>query len=150
MDIRGNHTLLTLHVVESKRRIFPPSLLPESSTLAFHFSCCFLGCGRCCHSYVDRLIIQCMNAYSQCQGLFQNQPCGKQYQGWRGREVDWRKTRWNKELQKDCFIIFFPSKLLEAPGFVPPCELPSLELPKYFRRAWVDLHRGRFIYRLQC
>lgn len=134
--------------MKSKRRIFPPSLVLESSTLAFHFSCCSFSCGGCCQSYVDHLIIKCMTAYSECQGLFQNQPCGKWHQRGREKEVDLlgRNTLEQGTIERS-FYCFIPSKLLEATGFVPPHELPSAA-PLFLRRASVGLHRGRCIYRL--
>lgn len=104
-----------------------------------------MGCGGCCHSYVDHLIIQCMNAYTEPQGLFQNQSCGKWYQRGRGREKDWRKTHWNKELQKG-FIFFFPSESLGATGFVPPYELPSPVLPSTSEELrWICTKAGASI-----
>lgn len=62
-----------------------------------------------------------MNAYSECQRLFQ--PCGKRCQRGRGREVDWGGIDWNEELQEDSFTIFLsPSKLLEALSQATSCH----------------------------
>lgn len=143
------------YILWRARGIFPPSLVPELSTLTLHFGGCFLGCGGCCHSYVDHLIIQCMNAYTERQGLFQNQPCGKWYRRGRGREKDWRKTHWNKELQKGflficlficLFVCFLQTKLLDATGFVPPCELPSPVLPSTSEELrWICIKAGASI-----
>lgn len=59
-----------------------------------------------------------MHAFSECQGLFRNQPCGKWYQRWEGRR--WTregKIHWNKELHRDYFAVL--SRLLEGNWICP-------------------------------